>query len=108
MSTQVAEKDTLSPSCCRKCKTIQGRFPAFLKILEATSPGIGKPAGAFTLTALANGAGYSRQHVLQVLPKMLKARILEPVPGLAGVKAYRKTPYGTQILSRWKTAGWRP
>lgn len=107
MNTKLESKDVVTPSCCNKCDAIQGRPPAWLRVLEAMSPGSGARVSGYTLTAIAGAAKMSRQHVLQVLPVAIKAGLIEHVTEFKGVRMYRKTAYGTQILSRWKTAGWR-
>ena len=100
-------KETVLPSCCHKCEAIQGRPPAWLRILEAMSPGPGVRITGYTLTAIAGAAAMSRQHVLQIIPVAIGAGLIELATEFKGARMYRKTAYGTQVLSRWKTAGWR-
>jgi hypothetical protein len=108
MPKEAMPLQTKMPSCCPHCHKLLGRAPGWLRILEAMSPGQGNRDVVYTKAALAKASGMFRQQVEQVFEYILTQGLIEKAPGVAGVEVYRKTPYGVLVLSRWKTAGWKP
>lgn len=106
MATQTDEK--VSPHTCQKCGTLQYQPPAQVRILAAMSPGAGSAVVGYTQSAIARGAGMSKQQAGPVIKQALAQGLIERVPGIEGGKLYRKTKYGTVLLSTWRSKGWRP
>jgi hypothetical protein len=110
MSTPTVEsstKVTVTPQLCTHCHKASGNPPAWMKLVEAMAPGRGQQEPTMSVSALAEKTGLSRQRVNQLADQAAKAGMLEIPRGISGVRVYRRTPYGRQILGRWKSLGWK-
>lgn len=101
-------RQTMFPSTCPHCSKLFGRPPSVLRVLEAMSPGYGVKGVVYTAGAVSRNSGMGPQHAHQAVLEAEKAGLIERATEVSGAKAYRKTNLGTQLLSRWKTAGWKP
>jgi hypothetical protein len=60
-----------------------------------------------TVAIIAERAKLSRQRVEQLVPIALQEKMLEADTQFHGVRMFKRTWYGRQILNRWKATGWR-
>ena len=75
-------------------------------MLDAMSPGTGHRDQVFGVSGIANLAGLSRQRAAVLVFEAKEAGLVELAIAYGGTAVYRKTKYGSAILSRWKAAGW--
>jgi hypothetical protein len=108
MNIATQEKTTKLPSFCPNCKHLLGRPPSWLRILKAMSPGSGHRSVVYTRNAVKRAAKMSHQHGDPAFSEAIVQGLIEPAPGVVGELVYRKTTYGTLVLSRWEAAGWKP
>jgi hypothetical protein len=98
---------TIKPAPCPHCHKPVSQPPAWIKLLEAMSPGRGQDDPFMSVAALAKAVGMSRQRASILVDEAVGAGALEIPGNTTGARVYHRTQYGRQILGVWKTAGWR-
>lgn len=106
MPTRTGVGDTtVFPSVCPHCKSSVTNPPSWIRVLEMAAPGKGNSKeGFFTKSHVAKALKVSRERSRQLVESALKSGAVEAV--VQGGQVFRKTTTGSQIIARWKRAGW--
>ena len=97
---------SLFPVKCDHCGKVVTKPHSFLSLVRVLATGRNGYAPAYkTVIEAAGDLELTRQAVYPMFRQALEAGVIEPVA--KGSNTYRVTRHGIQMLSQWKSAGWR-